>query len=74
MSSPEIYGYYISIGISALLVISEILPFLKNHDYNGIVHYFAVLAEKIRVKRAAEKLAREQAALEQGIQMESIAS
>ena len=51
------YAAWISIGVTALLTISEILPFLRSHDYNGILHYFAVLAERIRIKRAAEKAA-----------------
>lgn len=62
------YSAWISIGVTSLLIISEILPFIKSQDYNGILHYFAVLAERIRIRREQQRLAAAQAAAEEGRQ------
>lgn len=39
---------YVSIALGVLLVFSEVLPFIKSSDYNGLLHY---VAEKLKPKK-----------------------
>lgn len=49
---PETATYAINIALGSLLLISELLPFIRSNNYNGLLHF---LCQKFGAVRQPEQ-------------------